>query len=265
MDIKAMREKLNSMKKKGGNDSLWKPEEGETTIRIIPLKSNPEDPFQVLYFHYELCGKTYLSPISYGERDPLAEFSDALIAEHDGRMPADEYKQAKQFYPQARTFVPIVVRGKEAEGVKFWAFGKQICEKLLAFIADEEYGDISHPKTGTDITVTFTPKKKSDTNYAKTDFVLKRKSSPLSSDAVLAEKWLNDQPVLLELYTKTTASELEKLLEKTLAGPTEEVEEGTPTTVETTTQETSDDVTPAVAKKSKASVAIESEIDSLFD
>ena len=263
MDIKAMREKLNAMKKKGGPEHIWKPEEGETTIRIVPLKGNADNPFQVLYFHYNLGGKTYLSPMSYDERDPLAEFSDALIAEHTGRMAKEEFKTAKQFYPQARTYVPIIVRGSEKEGVKFWAFGKQTYEKLLAFIADDEYGDISDVSTGTDITVTFTPEKKSDTGFAKTDFVLKRKSSPLTTDKELLKTWLNDQPVLLDSFTKTTADELSKLLDKALSDPTDTA---TPTPVAVSAKQNDADFlnTPSVTVATKDTSAAIKELEDIF-
>ena len=35
-----------------------------------------------------------------------------------------------------RTFAPVIVRGEESEGVKWWGFGKTVYQELLAIIAD---------------------------------------------------------------------------------------------------------------------------------
>lgn len=214
MDINALKQKLVQLNSKGsgGSNYLWKPEEGTSVIRIVPLKSNPDNPFQELMFHYGLGGKTYLSPLSYGEADPIAEASEALVAE--GGLSKEEYKAAKKLYPQTRTYVPIVVRGKESEGVKFWSFGKTIYSQLLTIIADEDYGDISDVKTGRDIKVKFTPKEKSSTDYAETEIVIGGTQKPLTEDKELLEKLLNDQPVLLDQFKKHTYEELKAVLDK---------------------------------------------------
>ena len=33
--------------------------------------------------------------------------------------------------PKLRTFVPVVVRGEEGEGVRFWGFGKTVYQEIL--------------------------------------------------------------------------------------------------------------------------------------
>lgn len=233
--------KLAQLQSKG-NDIIFKPEEGETTIRIVPLKSDPENPFIQMYFHYNLGGKTYLSPLSYGEPDPIAEFSDALVGE--GGLSKDEYKAAKKFYPTLRTYVPVVVRGKEKEGVKFWAFGKQIFEQLLKIMCDDDYGDITDVKEGHDIRITFTPQEKSDTNFAKTEMIVRPKSSVLTDDKDLLKKLLEDQPDLVGSFKKHTYDELSAALtayvEKDNATPSND------STPETTVVEKTAEVAPTV-------------------
>ena len=54
-----------------------------------------------------------------------------------------------------RTFKPVIVRGEESEGVKFWGFGKTAYQELLSIIIDPDYGDITDPKNGRDITLEF--------------------------------------------------------------------------------------------------------------
>jgi hypothetical protein len=55
--------------------------------------------------------------------------------------------------PKLRTFAPIVVRGQENEGVKFWGFGKTVYQEILAIVADPDYGDITDETNGRDIVI----------------------------------------------------------------------------------------------------------------
>ena len=216
MNLEEMKRKLAQVKSGNkANPHLFKPEEGAQLIRIVPLQSNRENPFIELYFHYDFGGKTILSPLSYGERDPIAEFSDSLIADGGGKMSKDEYKLAKKFYPTLRTFVPIVVRGKESEGVKFWSFGKTIFEKLLQIIDDEDYGDIADIEHGFDLTLTFIPKEKSSTKrFPDVDITPRRKESVLTTDEKLLDILLNHQPDIFKdvFNQRFTYEELAKKL-----------------------------------------------------
>jgi hypothetical protein len=218
MNIAEMKRKLQNLNNKGrGSDVLLKLEEGETIIRIVPLKGNPDDPFVDLKFYYGLgTQKTILSPLSYGERDPINEFCDSLVGE--GKLSKEDFKAAMKFRPQIRTFVPVVVRGKESEGVKFWSFGKTIKEKLLNVILDEDYGDITSTSEGNDIRLTYTPQEKSDTNYAKTDVQMRPKKSVLTTDKALEKKLLDEQPALMETYKKWSYDELSTYLQTYING-----------------------------------------------
>lgn len=248
--------KLKNLQNKGqGQDIIWKPEEGETKIRIVPLATDPENPFIELFFHYGLGGKTYYSPLSYGERDPIAEFSDSLIGE--GGLSKEEYKAAKQFYPALRTYLPIVVRGKEKEGVKYWAFGKQIFEQLLSIMTDEDYGDITDPNEGRDVKVTFTPKEKSDTNFAKTELKIVPATSALSKDKELLAKLLTEQPDLKASQKKHTYEELTAVLQRVL-------DPGTSPEEETPSPRALEDA-PATVSKGALSEDVAEEFGKIFD
>jgi hypothetical protein len=212
LDMNALKAKLNKMNKTGTNtESFWKPTEGKTTVRIVPLKDNPSNPFIELYFHY-LGNKTYLSPISNGNRDPIAEFADEIAS--GGTK--EDYAQARPFRPKPRTLVPVIVRGEEDKGVRFWSFGKTVFKQLLEFISDEEIGDITDIKNGRDLVVTYVPQEKSDTSFAKTTVMYKPSQTPLSTDVALAKKFLSEQPNVNEIYTEPTYAELKLALEKYL-------------------------------------------------
>jgi hypothetical protein len=216
LDINALKNKLNSFKRSGGDrdTSIWKPKEGKAVIRIVPWKGNASNPFVELYFHY-LGNKTYLSPLSYGNRDPIAEFADALRSDQS-RDPKERYAEARPFMPKLRTYIPVIVRGEEDKGVRFFSFGKTVHQELLSYIVDPDYGDITDVKSGRDIVVEHIPQEKSDTNFSKTSIKVKPAQTPLSTDDSLVKKWLEEQPDLKELYTEPSYNELKVVLEKYL-------------------------------------------------
>ena len=154
MDFKKLKAKLLELESTpGSGGKLWKPKVGKQVIRLLPYKHQPEWPFVELYFYYDLVNpkKTLLSPLSFGKADPVQEFADSLKATGD----KDDYRLAKNLEPKFRAYVPILVRGEEEDGVKFWGFGKQVYGELLKTIEDPDYGDITDLKTGRDITIEF--------------------------------------------------------------------------------------------------------------
>src|SRR5271156_5188836 len=119
MNIAEMKAKLTRLNSKGAHPDSYQPEEGENTIRILPYAKTPDNPFVELYFHY-FTGKTIISPLSWGNVDPIQEFSDGLISK--GKLTKEEYKDAKQFSAQLRTYALVIDRNKEKDGPKWWGF-----------------------------------------------------------------------------------------------------------------------------------------------
>lgn len=130
---------------------LWKPKEGLNKIRIVPYKFNAESPFIELKFYYNIAGKHYLAPCTFGKPDPIMEFIEKL--RNSGSN--EEKLIAKKLYPNSRTYAPIVVRGEEDQGVKFWGFGVTVYKQLLELLTNPEWGDITSPSDGNDISITF--------------------------------------------------------------------------------------------------------------
>jgi hypothetical protein len=215
LNIAALKSKLGQFTKQGERtEALWKPTEGKTVVRIVPWKENKENCFVELYFHY-LGNKSYLSPTSYGNRDPIFEFADALLA--DESIPSKErWAQAKPFRPKLRTFVPIIVRGEEEKGVRFMSFGKTVYTELLSIISDPDYGDITDVKNGRDIVVEYIPQEKSDTSFAKTMVRPKPNQTALHSNAEMVQRFLTEQPDIRILFKEPSYEELKVALERFL-------------------------------------------------
>ena len=115
IDLEAIKRKLNQLQTTGARqNNLWKPEPGKQVVRIVPYQHDRSNPFRELYFHYDLGKRNYLSPVTHGKADPVVEFCEKLKASGN----SDEWKLGKKMEPKMRTYVPVLVRGKESEGVK---------------------------------------------------------------------------------------------------------------------------------------------------
>jgi hypothetical protein len=206
IDLNAIRNKLNQLQTQTTRqNNLWKPEPGKQQVRIVPYQHDKANPFQEMYFHYDLGTKNYLSPITHGRPDPVVEFAEKLKASGN----SDEWKLGKKLEPKMRCYVPIIVRGKESEGVKFWGFGKTIYTELLSIISDADYGDITDLMNGRDIDVEFTPAEGGA--FPKTAIRVKPNTQPATEDKSIAEKIMN-QPQITDNFPEPTYEELEQAL-----------------------------------------------------
>ena len=227
MDISQIKNRLNQLQNQTSTkDNFWKPEPGKTQIRIVPYKHNKDNPFLELYFHYNLGkNKTYLSPVSFGRPDPVNEFADKLKSTGD----KDEWIQGKRLEPKMRTFAPVIVRGKESEGVKFWGFGKTVYQELLSIIADPDYGDITDAINGRDISVERITPAEAGNQYGKTTIRVKPNQTPITEDKDLLQKLFDNQSNLTELYTEPSYDDLKEALDN-FFNPSEDGSTDTATT-----------------------------------
>lgn len=245
IDLKQMKNKLNKLQNTQRRSAeQWKPTPGKHQIRIVPYKYNPDNPFIELYFHYNVKGKTYLSPISFGRPDPIAEFASKLKRMGD----RDDWKAGKNMEPKLRTYVPVIVRGEEDQGVRFWGFGKTVYQDILGYIADPDYGDITDPKTGRDVTVEYQSAEDAGTQYPVTTIRVKPNQTPIMEDMDKAKELIEDQVEIGELYTELSYDELAEVLNNWL-NPDADNNEVTPDT------STSGNTLSNNSKKSKDSSA----------
>ncbi len=254
MDLDAIKSKLNQLQSQTSTtENFWKPEPGTQVVRIVPYKHNKDNPFVELYFHYNLGqNKTYMSPASFGRPDPVQEFADKLKSTGD----KDEWIQGKRLEPKMRTFAPVVVRGREDEGVKFWGFGKTVYQELLSVIADPDYGDITDPVNGRDIGIERQTPAEAGNQYGKTTVRVKPNQTPLTENKDLLKRVYENQPNVTELYTEPTYDELKEALQNYLNPSDTNEEESTTTTTQTTNP------TPTEEKKT---ANVEDAFDQLFN
>ena len=255
MDINAIKSRLTTLQATSNTkENFWKPEPGKQVVRIVPYKHNKDNPFIELFFHYSLGNnKTYMSPSSFGRPDPVAEFADKLKSTGN----KDEWIQGKRLEPKMRTFAPVVVRGRESEGVKFWGFGKTVYQELLSVIADPDYGDITEALAGRDIQIERQTPAEAGNQYGKTTVRVKPNQTPITEDKTVLESILTSQSDLTELYTEPSYDELKEVLANYL-NPSDESETATTTT--TTTQ-----TTTSTKPEEKKTADVEDAFDQLFN
>jgi len=212
IDLNAIRNRLNTLQTKvTKTDNLWKPQPGKQQIRILPYTHNASNPFIELYFHFGFGGKNIISPSSFGEADPLLEFAEKLKATGN----RDDYQLSRKLTPKMRTYVPVLVRGEESEGVKFWGFGKNVYQELLGFFADPDYGDLTDPVNGRDVTVEFKTAAELGKSYPETYIRVKPNTTAISEDSNIIES-SKEQIELPGMFKKVTYEEMEGMLKEWL-------------------------------------------------
>ena len=222
MDLNAIRKRLGQLQTtNNGTSSLWKPQPGKTQIRIVPYEFNKDNPFIELFFHYNLNNRSYLSPISFGRPDPIEEFAQKL----KGSGNKEDYQLSKKLEAKMRTFAPVIVRGEESQGVKFWGFGKTVYQELLSIIADPDYGDITDPVNGRDVVVEFISAEESGASFPKTNIRVKPNQTPISDEPSVLEKVKTSQKDITEIYQEQSYEDLTNVLNEWLNPSEDSTEE----------------------------------------
>jgi hypothetical protein len=242
LDISKLKSRLNSLSNTNQKSNLiWKPKPGKQVVRIVPYKYEPDNPFIELKFHYNINNKTYLSPDSFGRPDPIVEFSNRL--KKTGSK--EDWQMGRKMEPKMRTFAPVIVRGEEGEGVKFWGFGKQVYQELLSIISDPDFGDITDLTGGRDIVVEFKTAE-GGASFPETSIRVKPNVSVAidPKNAQLLDA-LKSQVNILDLFPEFSYEELKEVMDKWLNPDAESAETVVPTT--SATSPTDDDDAPFTA------------------
>jgi len=209
IDFEAIRKKLDRLSGATRNRSvMWKPTEGEEHIvRLLSFPDNDGQPFREMWFYYGIGNnRGLLAPNQFGNPDPIQELITTL--REDGSK--ESYELAKKLYPKMRTYAPVIVRGEEDKGVQIWGFGKTVYQALLGLMLDEDYGDITDPKTGRDIKVSCV--KQPGRKWAMTEVRPRGKESNLSDSSDQASEWIGNIPNLDDIYQCKTYDELSKIV-----------------------------------------------------
>jgi hypothetical protein len=243
MDLSIIKQKLSASQTKGQKREkidygkiFWKPKPGKYQIRILPSKFDKSNPFREVYFHYGFSKGPILALTNWNEKDPIAEFAKNLRKSAD----KEDWMLAKKIEPKLRYFVPVLIRGEEAQGTRLWEFGKLVYEQLLGIAADEDYGDFTDITDGRDFTIDAVEDTVAGRKGIKCNIRVKPKTSAISEDAAVVEKALDEQPDIFSINKHYSFDELKDLLDKWL-NPDSEEDTETPIASKVVDEEEEDD------------------------
>ena len=266
MDLNAIKQRLDNLQSKAAPQQktdyttiFWRPTVGKQQVRIVPSAFDSSSPFTELKFYYGITNKVMISPLNFGEKDPIAEFSQKL---RQGEYDKENYVLAKKLDAKNRIFIPVIVRGEEDKGVRLWQFGKLIYEDLLSMAMDDEIGDYTDIVNGRDFTLETVGPESTGTPYNKSSVRVRLKTTSLSEDASLVEKWTSEQPNPTDgLFKRYSFDEMKSALEKWLS-PEDDSEEIVNTPVSSTAPASNNNFSldTTKVKQNKADA-----FDSMFD
>lgn len=213
IDINAIKEKLkalseNKLRSDQSRVPIWFPELGEHQIRCLPWPDAlPGQPFHERAIYYFGSNKL-VAPSQFGMPDPIKEMRDRLFSTKKD----DDKVIAKRLLPKVRAYIPVIVRGKESEGVKLWNVGKEIHARLLGFFVDSEIGDFLDLDNGYDLKVKVT--KAAGKKYNDTAVDAARKPSPAMQNKKDLAEIISKMPNINEIYKAKSYDICKRILDE---------------------------------------------------
>lgn len=183
-----------------GDKKFFKPEEGQTVIRILPPVHDMDFFFQSVGQHWmpdanstKKRGVYCPKFTSEGELEcPVCEIVHDLYRAGDkaSKDLAGELRASKQYW------MNVIIRGREDEGPKIYPAGPSVFAGIVAYINDPDYGDITDPYDGHDITII---KEKTGSKPWEVEYqvIARPKQTPVAvlngkPDESKIEAWLED-------------------------------------------------------------------------
>jgi len=216
INLDKMRAKLVAVQNKGDRQSIfWRPNDGNQTIRIVPTEDG--DPFKEVFFHYNVTKGGILCPKrNFGDECPICEFASNLWREGVDNNDEDSKRTAKNLFVRQRFFSPVLIRGEETDGVRWWGYGKTAYESLLNLVLNPDYGDITDTEEGTDLVLNYG--KPAGASFPQTKLQPRRRPSLLADDADRTAELLGSIEDFMGVFERKTPEDVEKILEEFISG-----------------------------------------------
>jgi hypothetical protein len=225
---------------------------GDNDIRILPNKYAPELVFVEAWVHYANSGissKTFFSPKTWGEADPVLEFVEEQTKVN---LPKEDYFRITNMAPKPVYLVPVVKRGVEEEGVKWLSlsggkwyqgdhepegqFGRLMENYENVFrkrLAREGEADVTDIEEGHDLLIKIIPKEETDNDYGKVEYqfdyershVLPVEMIDTKEGKELLNALIKEQPEWGKIYPRYSTEEVERMFDKYMEADTDDVDD----------------------------------------
>jgi hypothetical protein len=219
INLDAIRKRIDQLNGKRGAFSdvkLWKPGEGEHTVRVLPWKETKDGmPFieRLVYFAF---GGKIVSPRSFGKPDPIDDFIRKLYDEaRDGKDASKVLANAIR--PKLMTCAAVVDRNDEAAGPQLWSMNALVAKDVLNLFLNKQVGNFIDLETGRDLVVTLSPspKKFNGRTVFDTKIMPSFEKSP-AGDKTNITKWTENLPNIDEFYRLLPHDEIKQQFEEWL-------------------------------------------------
>lgn len=190
MDISTVKQKRKEVLENNdsNNDSdIWKPPKGKSEVRIVPNKFDKDNPFDEVFMHWGIGGNHVLCKertFEDAEDCPICSLATELYRNDN----EEDSALAKKLFSNNSFYAPVIVRGKEEEGVKYWRFGVNVFDSLTEPVFDGDVGDFTDIEEGYDVKVKKQTPSEAGNKYGRTTARLARKKSPLLPDDKASEE-----------------------------------------------------------------------------
>jgi hypothetical protein len=207
INLDKMKAKLTDIESKSGGGKLgfYKPTEGkQDVIRLLPAADG--DPFVQKWMHYNVGKESFECPKRmFGDDCPVCGFVDKLWAEYNASND-DETRQAANNLKAKPRYYSLIMDREEEGKVFVWSYSKTVCQELLNFVLNPDYGDITDPKTGHDLRISTS--KKAKAMYATTDLTPRPGKTVLLDSQDEIDTMMETAPDLLAITTSKSFDEI---------------------------------------------------------
>lgn len=209
LNMDAMKSKLD-VESSGGysNTDYDKLVQGKNVRRILWPKGDSDSFYSEGLIHFGLGsdGKSVATcPKTFGSKEkcPICEYVEELQQSKN----KEDKKLASDIKAKRRIYVNVINRDGDDETPRVLPIGVTILKGLLETICDADYGDITDPEDGRDITIT----RKGE--GLKTEYsVLPKPKSSVVSDEQTPDEIEEEMTDLESLFVKKSYDELEAIL-----------------------------------------------------
>lgn len=210
LNMNEMKSRLDAESQQNySNTDYDKLQQGKNVRRVLWPKGDKDSFYSEGYLHFGLGadGKSVATcPKTWGSKEkcPICEYVEQLQASKN----KDDQKLAKDIKAKRRIYINVLNRDDEEETPKVLPIGVTILKGLLETICDADYGDITDPEDGRDITIT------RKGQGLKTEYsVLPKPKSSEASESQTPEEIEEAMTDLDSLFIKKSYEELQAILD----------------------------------------------------
>lgn len=211
MNMDALKNRLDAAESGGNysNADYDKLQNGKNVRRILWPKGDKDVFYSEGFLHFSLGAdgkKVATCPKTFNEKNPcpICEY----VAQLQKSKSKQDKKLADQIKAKRRVYINVLSRDDEEEAPKVLPIGVTILKGLLETICDPDYGDITDPETGRDVTIT----RKGQGLNTEYSVLPKPKSSVVSEDLEVDD--IEEQMADLDaLFIEKSYDELQAILD----------------------------------------------------